>query len=269
MKLLFVSVLNRFPRLKAQLKLLKARFDRSASVSNDYIKIEESEREQESRRLSDSWKQIDLPLRQRSLADKQLRLYRDGAKIDVFDTFINALDSAHELSPTASMLEIGCSSAYYSEVLTIAGKKFNYTGCDYSEGFIELGRSLYPHLQLDVEDATHLGYESNSFDIVISGCCLLHIPDYATAIAETARVAKNFVLFHRTPVVYGQETQYYRKMAYGVETIEIHIAETEFMNLLVENELTLIKTLTLSDTPDPKDHLIGKASRTYLCRKNS
>lgn len=267
MNALLSRLLGRFPRLKSQLRQLRNQYGAAASVSTEYVEIDRSRREDESRRLADSWKQDELPQRQRALADLQLQKYRNGAKIDVYDTFIEALDAAQGLPAGASLLEIGCSSGYYSEVLKIAGKDMIYTGCDYSDAFIALGRSIYPDLRLDVEDATRLSYADETFDVVVSGCCLLHIPDYRTAIAETARVARSHVVFHRTPVVYGQDTRYYRKKAYGVETIEIHLSETEFMELLAEHGLSLIKTITLSDTPDPQNPSIGGATRTYLCRK--
>lgn len=267
MRTLLSRLLSRFPRLKSRLRQLRHEYGPATSVSTEYVEIDRARREDESRRLADSWKQAELPQRQRALADQQLQKYRNGAKIDVFDTFIEAIDAAQGLPAGASLLEIGCSSGYYSEVLEIAGKDIIYTGCDYSDAFIALGRSIYPDLRLDVEDATGLSYADQSYDVVVSGCCLLHIPDYRTAIAEAARVARSHVVFHRTPVVYGQDTRYYSKKAYGVETIEIHLSETEFKELLAEHGLSLIKTSTLSDTPDPQNASIGGATRTYLCRK--
>jgi len=61
---------------------------------------------------------------------------------------------------------------------------------------------MYPAIRFDVEDATRLRYNSDSFDIVVSGCCLLHISEYEKAIAEAARVSREFVVFHRTPVLH-------------------------------------------------------------------
>jgi hypothetical protein len=100
--------------------------------------------------------------------------------------------------------------------------------------------------------------------VVISGCCLLHIPEYEAAVAETARVARQYAIFHRTPVVLGQPNRYYRKQAYGVETVEIHFNEPQFLALLAQHGLELTKTSTLSQEGD---ELNGSAVRTFLCRK--
>ncbi len=240
---------------------------RSTSVSSHYVEISEAERDAESRRLASSWKEEHLPGRQRALVETQLRDYRGGRPIDVFNVFIEALDAAVDLSTDATLLEIGCSSGYYSEVLKVAGKTLRYEGCDYSESFITLARTLYPDVPFAVEDATRLTYPDQRFDVVVSGCCLLHIPEYGAAIAEAARIAKHYVIFHRTPVVYGQATRYFRKQAYGVETVEIHFAEDELLKLFSQNGLTLEKTITLYETRDPTGQSMGSAGRTYLCRK--
>ncbi len=110
-------------------------------------------------------------------------------------------------------------------------------------------------------------YADASFDIVISGCCLLHIPEYEQAIAETARVARKHAVFHRTPVVFGEPTKYFRKQAYGVETVEIHLNEGALLMMFQRHGLELIDTTTLDETLDSSDSERGTATRTYLCRK--
>jgi len=165
-----------------------------------------------------------------------------------------------------SVLEVGCSSGFYSEVFEIAGLDVHYAGCDYSEAFIELARQKYPALVFDVEDATALKYGDDTFDIVISGCCLLHIPEYQAAAAETARVARRYVIFHRTPVVLGLPNVYYRKQAYGVETVEIHFNEPQLLELLARLGLELIAAYTLDESVKGG---VESANRTYVCRKIS
>jgi ubiquinone/menaquinone biosynthesis C-methylase UbiE len=163
-------------------------------------------------------------------------------------------------------LEIGCSSGYYSEVISIAGLPFLYTGCDYSAPFIKMAREQYPSAEFHVADATELPFPDGSFDVVVSGCCLLHIPEYNKAVSETARVCRSYAIFHRTPVVWGQPNQWFRKQAYGIETVEIHFNEDEFLVLLEAAGLALIATYTLYEENGVEDAR-GQAVRTYLCRK--
>ena len=260
-------MLNRYPRLKRALKGLHVRLFPGASVSSHYVAIDPLRTEAEGQRLRGAWQDEGLPLRQRQLVDQQLKQYRSGSPVDVFDVFVRAIRELPAITTGMSLLEIGCSSGYYSEVIGIAGLPVAYSGCDYSEGFIQLARDRHPEIQFSVEDATALAYPDESFDIVVSGCCLLHIPDYPAAIAETARVSRRFAIFHRTPVVWGQAEQWYRKSAYGVETVEIHFNETQFLELLNQRGLEPVATYTLHEQAQDTTRSIGHASRTYVCRK--
>lgn len=130
-----------------------------------------------------------------------------------------------------------------------------------------MARQRYPERAFSVEDATSLQWADQSVDIVVSGCCLLHIPEYRQALAETARVARHYAIFHRTPVVWGQNEKWFRKKAYGVETVEIHFNEPEFLALLQNNGLQLIATFTLHEQADGSDTARGQAVRTYVCGK--
>ena len=267
MRVAIVSVLNRFPVLKRLLRGVRNHLLPGASVSSNYVNLQGEEVNVEGQRLRNSWQDDALPKRQRELVDQQLRQYRAGTRIDVFDVFVDSVRALSDLPPGASLLEVGCSSGFYSEVVEIAGLPVGYSGCDYSDAFIRLAKKKYPTVAFAVEDATALHYDDRSFDIVVSGCCLLHIPEYAKGVAETARIARRYAIFHRTPVVWGQSEQCYRKQDYGVETIEIHFNEPEFLALLNNNGLELITSHTLSEESTDATRAQGHANRTYVCRK--
>jgi SAM-dependent methyltransferase len=261
------SAFNRFPALKTRLKRIRDLLLPGRSVSSHYVELPEGESDAEAGRLRSAWKASELPRRQRELVNRQLEEYRRGKPVDVFDVLVRALRELPHLEPGCTVLEIGCSSGYYSEVLAIAGLPVIYTGCDYSEAFVAFARELYPGLRFDVEDATALHYQDNSFEVAISGCCILHIPEYEKAVAETARVAREYAIFHRTPVVLGQPNKYFRKQAYGVETVEIHFNEPEFQALLHQHGLEILATYTLTEERDALDPQLATANRTYVCRK--
>ena len=235
----------------------------AGSVSTHYEKLDDGDIAGESTRLRSSWQDEALPARQRALVDKQLNEFRAGKAVDVFDVYMDVLRDAESRHPSASLLEVGCSSGYYSEVMKIGGSTLAYTGCDYSEALVRLARDCYPELDFHVEDAARLTYPDKAFDIVVSGCCLLHIPEYELAIAEAARVARSAVIFHRTPVLENAATEFFRKQAYGVETIEIHFSETELLNLFARYGLRVDKTVDLSWEALPGG--AAKAVRTYVC----
>lgn len=261
------SLFNRFPRFKSMIKRLCTNFFPMRSASSNFVPLQLSQIVTESARLRNSWKDYALPQRQRKLVDQQLRRYKSGTLVDVFDLFVRSLRSLPNIQMGTSLLEVGCSSGFYSEVIDIAGIPVSYSGCDYSESFIQLAIEKYPLIDFVVSDATNLCYPDNSFDIVVSGCCLLHIPEYAKAISETSRVARSYVIFHRTPVVWGHPDQWYRKRAYGVESVEIHFNESNFLSLLEQNCMKLITTHTLSEENADVSSTQGHATRTYVCSK--
>jgi SAM-dependent methyltransferase len=266
MKAQLRGLLNRFPRLKNLLKRGLRLVMPGRGVSTHYVEMAGDEVGRESARLRTAWKDNELPVRQRELVDRQLAEYRRGAAIDVFDVMVKSLRGFQGGTGRMRVLEVGCSSGYYSEVFKVAGLALDYVGCDYSGAFVGMARQRYPGLQFDVQDATTLKYADNAFDVVISGCCLLHIPEYQAAVSETARVASRYAIFHRTPVVLGQPNKYYRKRAYGVETVEIHFNEPQFLSLLADNGLQLLSTYTLDEIVS---HGVGSATRTYVCRKKA
>lgn len=260
------ALLNRFPRLKALLKRGMRVILPGRGVSTHYVEMAANETGSESVRLRMAWLNNDMPARQRELVDRQLAAYHRGDEVDVFDVLVESLRDLQGVAVPMRVLEVGCSSGYYSEVFKIAKLDVDYTGCDYSEPFVALARQRHPEWPFDVQDATALVYADNAFDVVISGCCLLHIPEYQIAVAETARVASRYAIFHRTPVVLGQPNKYYRKQAYGVETVEIHFNEPQFLQLLADSGLELLATHTLDETVS---HGVGSATRTYVCRKKA
>ena len=217
--------------------------------------------------LTNAWRSDEIPRRQRELVNRQLAEYRTGAANPVFDALVDVLKTSGAAAEGGQILEIGCSSGYYSEVLRLRGlDRLSYRGCDYSSAFVQLARECYPATPFDVGDATGLAYDSDAFDIVVSGCCILHIADYEKAIAEAARVSRKYVVFHRTPVLHAGGPVYYTKLAYGVETLEIHFNEQALVEAFVRNGLRLaaINTHAISWDAARGDAL---AQKTYLCVK--
>lgn len=256
--------LNRFPRLKEKLRWIKSLIYGRSSASSNFVRLSTNEIESESTRLRNSWQADELPAKQRELVNPQLEQYRAGQRIEVFDVLVDSIKQLPGYGQLRSVLEIGCSSGFYSEVFSIAKLPLNYVGCDYSPAFIGLARRTYPDLRFDVEDATSLHYPDDSFDMVVSGCCLLHIPEYEIAIAEAARVATSYAIFHRTPVLPVDPTMHFRKLAYGIETVEIHFNESELTVLFAKHGLKLLEVKTMDE--DIRQGMMT-AVRTYVCSK--
>jgi len=237
------------------------------AISNDFKNVSETDFLFKSQSMRSNWKSSSMALRQRKLVDQQLKDFRHGKGVDVYNVLAKALSEIQSVANIHSVLEVGCSSGYYSEVFKLAGLNFKYTGCDYSSEFIELAKSRYSDTVFDVYDAIELGYKNQEFDVVISGNCLLHIPEYKVAIKETARVAKSYVIFHRTPIVTQTPNLYFEKLAYGTPTIEIHFNESELLEVMTSNGLILLKEYELSREIDPSSQLYVGGIKTYVFGK--
>ncbi|HRE56197.1 MAG TPA: glycosyltransferase, partial [Candidatus Kapabacteria bacterium] len=182
--------------------------------------------------LLNGWKNPDIPLRQRALVHNELQELYKGSPSRVYS--IAAESMRYHLKNGSSLLEIGCSSGYYSEVLEyVLGKTFQYSGIDISESFIAMAKDYYPECSFTVADAKNLPFPKASFDIVFSSGAILYEIDYGKHIQETSRVARNVLIYHRTPICKKTSTQLLKKKAYNVETVERIFNEQEFLSLII------------------------------------
>ena len=257
-------------RIKAFIKGILALFGYSAArngrVSEDFKRVTGDSQIMAVQTLGNAWRHKDNPARQRELVETELAKYRKGEPNPAYDALTNILSAYVENLDQTQLLEIGCSSGYYSEVLGIKDIHAAYRGCDYSDAFIGMARTLYPEMPFDVEDATSLTYGDAEFDVVVSGGCILHIVDYERAITEAARVSRKYVIFHRTPVFHECGPIFYTKKAYGVDAFEIHFNEQKLVDAFYRNGLKVIaiNTHSLSWNKKARDAL---AMKTYLCIK--
>ncbi len=252
------TLLQRSPGLESAL--------RGLHLTSQFRTVPPGELRRVSDKLSGSWMNDEIPAKQRSIVERELAEYRAGKPSRVFDAIVDILLHNIPALENRRLLEIGCSSGYYSEVLRCRRVAVTYRGCDFSAAFVHLAREKYPSIRFDVEDATSLSYDTNSFDIVVSGCCLLHISQYEMAIAEATRVSREYVVFHRTPVLHMTGPVFYTKMAYGVEMLEIHFNEQQLVRMFVAHGLNVIDInshISMTESGQ-RDRLYHK---TYLCRK--
>jgi SAM-dependent methyltransferase len=63
-------------------------------------------------------------------------------------------------------------------------------GLDFSEQVLAIARRLYPAIKFDQGDAQALPYPTDSFDTVLCGYGLIHLPEPERALAEMHRVVK-------------------------------------------------------------------------------
>lgn len=250
------EILNRHLRYKSYSNTHAAPDLSKISYGHTHIKSSDISEE-----LTFAWKNSDIPIKQRSLVQQELNRMYNGKTPLPYRVLADTMKSI--IIPKSSILEIGCSSGYYYEILEyLLNLEIDYTGVDYSESFITMAKDYYPCAKFFVSDGANLFFEDRQFHTVISSSILLHTPNFRDHIYETARVAKNFVVAHRTPVCRKKPTQYLKKYAYGIETVELVFNESEFLQVFANNRLKLIKGIGFYKDDEKDEYTI-----TYLFKK--
>lgn len=165
-----------------------------------------------------------------------------------------------------SLLEVGCGSGYYSEILRrLVRGSVRYVGLDYSQTMIHMARERYPERPFVVGDATALPFADGAFDIVLNGVSLMHVLRYQSAITESRRVARRWCIFHTVPLLKRRETTILIKRAYGQPTIEVIFNEAELQRRLERSNLTVRHVL--DSIPYDLSALLGEptVTKTYVC----
>jgi len=186
--------------------------------------------------LSRSWTEEDIAESQRKLVDEQLIALHAGeapAHFAVLGETMNWL-KAHSGLKTATLLDAGCASAYYYEIIQhYAPDWVEYTGLDYSSAMLDLAREKYPGITTIEQDLRCTGLDDRVFDIVLSGAALMHIRDWREALVELARVADKWLVLHRTWVFTDNTPTTIRiGDAYGHPVWYIRFNEDELLSLI-------------------------------------
>ena len=89
---------------------------------------------------------------------------------------LSALEEvARELPPGAPVLDLGC-GAGVPATRWLAGRGFDVTGVDLSEGQLDLARRLVPGATFLKADMTELDFDAGTFDAVVAFHSIIHVP---------------------------------------------------------------------------------------------
>lgn len=181
---------------------------------------------------------------------------------------VTAADALRATSLTnPSVVEIGCGTGYYTEVFATLFGPVRYVGIDYSPAMVRLARNAYPGQRFLVADGTRLPMRDGSCDVAFSGNSLMHIPQFAAAITETARITTRWCVFHSVPVLENRETTMLRKQAYGAELFEIVFNRAHLEDTFARSGLRIEKMT--ESVPYDIARQVGEQARevTYVCSR--
>lgn len=127
---------------------------------------------------------------------KEIAFFDHHAESDVYDAFtpesndllISAFKRLTNLPPGSRIIDIGCGSGVFTQLLKDAG--YRMVGLDISSKLIERGKNVYPDLELVVGDAEALPFADGTFDGVLLSGIVHHFPDPRKLASETYRVLR-------------------------------------------------------------------------------
>jgi SAM-dependent methyltransferase len=189
----------------------------------------------------DGWRTTDVAERQHAAFAALIADARQGSPRQDFVVAANAIRRTG--LPNPRVLEVGCGSGYYSEVLPLLlASPIRYVGLDYSVEMVRLARRTFPADHFIAGDARALPFKSGHFDVVLSGTSLMHIREYDRAIRESARVCGGWCVFHTVPVIERRHTTFLEKRAYGESVLEVIFNRAELERLFAQHGLRVVAT---------------------------
>jgi ubiquinone/menaquinone biosynthesis C-methylase UbiE len=110
------------------------------------------------------------------------------------NNFLNTVVKTTRPLNIDSVLDVGCGEGFTLDRLQKEKIGKVYVGIEADDAAIELGKKLYPKLDIKKGDIYKLPYKSNSFDLVICTEVLEHLVEPKKAYRELLRVSKKYVL---------------------------------------------------------------------------
>jgi trans-aconitate methyltransferase len=191
-------------------------------------------------KLTDVWKSSNIPIEQFKIVSKQLSSFREGNDIPEFKVFLEHL-SALGLKDNSKIIEIGCSSGYYSEIVEFHNPRLHYIGIDYSREFVNFAFDIYPQKSFLIADANFLPLKTEILDCVVLGSVLLHLMQWEESLAKVAELNSKFLIVHRQPVIIEKPSYYYFKKAYSTKMFEWILNRDHLIKVLASFDYKLVK----------------------------
>ena len=98
------------------------------------------------------------------------------------------------LFPGAKVLDVGCASGGFFNIMRTFEPLIEYTGVDLSERAVAMARKRYPGAKFQVTEGFNLPFEDNTFDVVHCTSVFNNEPNYQAMLKEMYRVSSRFVL---------------------------------------------------------------------------
>ena len=98
------------------------------------------------------------------------------------------------LFPGIKVLDVGCASGGFFNIMRALEPTIDYTGIDIAEPAIDLARRTYQEARFEVADGVTIPFDDGTFDLVHCTSVLVIEPRYQEVWKEMYRVTSRFVL---------------------------------------------------------------------------
>ena len=153
------------------------------------------------------------------------------------------------LFPGAKVLDVGCASGGFFNIMRTLEPLIEYTGVDIAEPAIQLARQNYPTGNFEVIEGLELPFEDDFFDVVHCTKVLVIEPRYKEMLEEMYRVSKRFVIIDIRLLKDIGNDQDFQNSFYKVQLSADH---TEFTVPYVVNDADQVANFILQLSPRPK-----------------
>jgi trans-aconitate methyltransferase len=102
---------------------------------------------------------------------------------------VRAIKSFLPASPSA-IIDLGTAEGRMLESLHREFPSAECAGIEYNAGLAELGRRMFPHLNIMQGDVQDLEFEDGSFDTAVATAVIEHVPDKKRLLSETRRILR-------------------------------------------------------------------------------
>ena len=155
------------------------------------------------------------------------------------------------LFPGANVLDVGCASGGFFNIMRSIEPTIDYTGIDIAQPPIKLARERYPEARFEVTDGLTIPFADGEFDLVhITGVLCIE-PRYRELIAEMYRVSNRFVLVDMRLLKDARNMEEVRKARFRIHFAEEFDAVTvPYVICDADEEIDFMLTL------DPSPHAL-------------
>ena len=150
------------------------------------------------------------------------------------------------LFPGAKVLDVGCASGGFFNIMRSYEPHIEYTGVDISERAVELAKERYPEATFIVTEGFELVFANNTFDVVHCTSVFNNEPNYQAMLQEMYRVSNRFVLVDiRLLKGIGRQVESVYNIQFNSECVEANVP-------YVVNDADEVANFVLQLDPKPK-----------------